>query len=89
MSNELKEMPGKPIATQSATSSLLEELRTATYILTYKGRHKVENLFFAAPTKDEAIELSQSYCKERHLRWLGITPLIVDITEKLKEPKEN
>lgn len=67
----------------------MEQLTNTAFIVTYKGRAKVEAMSFVAHSREEAVELSQKFCSERKLKWLNVSRMFVDIKEKVQHEKED
>ena len=65
-------------------TQFVSDILHTTFILTYRGRHKVEKLYVVAKDKSTAINDSQKYCTKRSLKWMNISPMFADLH---KEPK--
>lgn len=75
-------------ANKQVPLKLLEALQVCAYVCTFKGRHKVENIYIVAESKEIALKETQQYCSERKLRWLTISPLFVNLKEKSREERD-
>ena len=90
--SEQKEAAKQPEACESSIknlpASVLASIQESCYILSFRGRQKVESLNFLASSKSDAIEQSKNFCTERKLRWLAVSPMFSNVTEKVKVPIE-
>ncbi len=89
-SSATKEVPEqKQVSLPGSKEEILEIFKTAVFILTYKGRNKVDNLVFVARDINEAVKLGQSYCSNNKLRFLNVTSFFADIYKVPEEQKES